>query len=643
MTPLKLAILLQASKHQINTLNCGNDGGALLLASIDHWKSPTVIAHLLSCKGLNFQGHLNKSFELLNGIHSINGLNNFGYEWLEVPVRTNCLEHFMDFRAEDVSYILSRPWLWIDQPIRRQNVSPELFRILFNRSTMSTFLRNSAPLCKSLQDPKLRQAVSSQANYWKVADPYCMLANPSIVSSLLISMMRTDVLAIARQESHIDRLVSIFATSLIIIRLKQKESQNVLLSILRIAEIWTLDSRAKMISKFSAFYSLFSEQLASLIIENIGGKQSKHFLRSEPFNLRLVEGHVFNLWKESDNIDDLEIRQRLRLNLLIIAIELELEPRNMYQPLDWLHLVLSHSALQERHLCMLLDSIMSKKINAEEERHRLLRCISKVIIERSFERPFVCNRHDDIETLYIPPLDASLILRRNFFDIYAHLDLSEEFNEKYLLNSIHPRQQYIDSLRRQVAEELKMLMDNFFISRNKTIECKPPVIYTLDLHPYRVLEFWYLLGLSNILRLDLPFRIDSFLAKWYSNADRDIGDFIFSNALNEDLQLAISDDEKADRLNSISMLWDVNASWIPTPTRQVYEEYLDKILGKNKKTVFKIDLRAYNANIYLAIIKGEWFMANPNFFSAMNLQMNCKLTSLMISRCLTSPFYLIYD
>jgi hypothetical protein len=221
--------------------------------------------------------------------------------------------------------------------------------------------------------------------------------------------------------------------------------------------------------------------------------------------------------------------------------------------------------------------------------------------------------------------------------------LSEEFNEKYLLNSIHPRQQYIDSLRRQVAEELKMLMDNFFISRNKTIECKPPVIYTLDLHPYRVLEFWYLLGLSNILRLDLPFRIDSFLAKWYSNADRDIGDFVFSNALNEDLQLAISDDEKADRLNSISMLWDVNASWIPTPTRQVYEEYLDKILGKNKKTVFKIDLRAYNANIYLAIIKGEWFMANPNFFSAMNLQMNCKLTSLMISRCLTSPFYLIYD
>lgn len=640
MTPLKLAVLLQASKHQINTLNCGNDGGALLLASIDHRKSPTIIAQLLSCNGLNFQRHLNKAFELLNEFHSINGLNRFGYEWLEVPVRTNCLEHFMDFRAEDAPYILPRPWLWIDQPIRRQNVSPELFRILFNRSTTSTFLRNSASLCKSLQDPKLRQAVSGQANYWMVADPYCMLANPSIVSSLLISMMRTDVLAIARQESHIDRLVSIFAASLIIIRLNQKESRNVLLSILSIAEIWTLDSRAKMVSKFSRFYSLFSEQLTSLIIETIGGKQSKPFLKSEPFNLRRVESHVLNLWKAAENIDDPEVRQRLKLNLLIIAIELELEPGNIYQPLDWLKPVLSHSTLQERHVCMLLDSIMSKTIKGEIDRHRLLRCISKVVIERNFERPFVCNRHDDIESLYIPALDAGLILRRNFFDLYAHLDLSEELNEKYLLNSFHPRQRFIDSLRSQVMAELKELMDGFFISRDKSTECKPPVIFTLDLHPYRVLEFWYLLGLSNLLRLDLPFNIDPFLARWYSTADRDIGDFVFNKALDEDLQLAMSDEEKSLRLNSISMLWDVNVSWIPTPTRKVYEEYREKISRIGEKEAFKIDLRACNANIYLSIIKGEWIMANPKFFSAMNLQMNCKLKTPMISKCLTSPFYL---
>jgi hypothetical protein len=607
--------------------------GQLFFASLNIEKCPTAIPRLLLCRGLNFDQYFNHSISTLKEIRSSSDLSKLGTAWTEIPTRLKCMPYFYKFKVKDIDFLLDRPWLWIDQIIQSQNVSPQAFAKLFNRSITSPFLRNSCTLCKSLEDTKLRTAVSNQNNYWMISDPYCFLTNPPLVSSMILSMMRKDASLFSRKlGSRIDRLLSVFAMTLIIVRLKQKEGIFVLQSIHRNLKIWMkwvalLEPGAE----FSYFCKLLADELISFLSYSMGKIPDSNL----SFDFRKVETAITRLWETAYSIEDEDFRSRLRFNLFIILIELEFKPKEVYHRRKWLQIVLGETNLQERHICILMDSIMSQRIKCESLRQDLLTQLQKLVIDRNFERPFVCKRSDGLSNLYLPDLDSGLLLRRGFFDKLAETDYAKPLNEKYLHDTVLNPALEVDQFRRLVVSHLRLIMDDYFVITGIDHTGNPQVISTLDLHPYKTLEFWYLLGLSNLLHLEMPFTIDPLLGDWFANGNAKIGRAAFQLAFDYDLKCSSSEEECKYRLNSIFTLWDLSEE-VPLPRKSSFDSFARKC-ALNNWDKFMHEVLTPNHDAILNTMKMQWLHVYPRLSRSTRLQHKCKITSLMIGSCLTSP------
>lgn len=582
ITPLKLAILFHVGKHNLPiSLNERIGSGQLFFASLNTEKCPMAIPRLLLCKALNFGQYFNHFISTLNVIRSSFDFSMLGSSWTEIPIRLKCMPYFDKFKVKDIDFLLNRPWLWIDQIIESRNVSPKAFVQLFNRSVTSPLLRNSTALCKSLEDTKLRSAVVNENNYWMIADPYCFLTNPPLVSTMMTSMMKTDISDFSKTlNSQIDRLLGVFAMTLMITRLKQKEGIFVLHSILRTLKLWV---KWAMITELNSEYAYFCKLLAKELISFLSYSLEKNPEANSSFNVRKVKHAIVRLWDTSHSIANEDFRSRLLFNLFIILIELEFKPKEAHHRRKWLEIVLSETNLQERHICMLMDSIMSERITCESLRQDLLDRLQKVVLDRKFERPFVCKRAGDLSSLYLPDLDSGLLLRRGFFDKLAEADYAKPLNQKYLHDAILNAALDIDLFRKFVISSLQPILDNYFVITGTDPNGKLQIISTIDLHPYKSLEVWYLLGLSNLLHLEMPFTLDPLLGEWFAYGNTKIGQAAFQIAFEYDLKCVRSEQERKTRLNSIFTLWDLSEE-VPLPRKSSFDSFARKcalIIGIN--------------------------------------------------------------